>query len=100
MRGLCGRLYVQPPHAGRGAGNFFPPGGNPPSPCTPQAVTVRRVDSHVPALRPAFDQPGSPLRFDVTNFALPNATDAIPPLLAARQAATDVMHRGAQRLKR
>jgi hypothetical protein len=41
---------------------------NPPSPATPQPATLQWVDSTCLALRPAFDQLGTPPRLDVNNL--------------------------------
>ena len=44
------------------------PAANPPSPATPQPATVQWVDSTCQALRPAFDQLGTPPRLDASNL--------------------------------
>lgn len=54
---------------GAASGQPSPPGANPPSPTTPQPATVQWVDSTCQALRPAFDQLGTPPRLDVNNLA-------------------------------
>ena len=46
-----------------------PPAANSPSPATLQPATLQWVDSTCQALRPAFDQLGTPPRLDVNNLA-------------------------------
>ena len=51
------------------SGQPSPRGANPPSPAAPQPATLQWVDSTCQALRPAFDQLGTPPRLDVNNLA-------------------------------
>jgi hypothetical protein len=54
---------------GGASGQPSPPAAKPPSPGAPQQATVQWVDSTCQALRPAFDQLGTPPQLDVNDLA-------------------------------